>query len=224
MDLLKPQELMFPISRRQRYDSDGRIPPSLTAATYAVAADGTVVTPDLPYAWVNFFIEAANFYHAHLMQQPTVTGQKGRLLVSLVFPTPPRTQKNSQMIGIKDRKGTCTKCGQIIGTRFIMQSAANKEQLKDIKKCGKTVFRQTPVLKLPLTRSLCVTAIYYMDARRLVDLNNLISATDDILKSIGVIADDKCSIVTRHDGSYVDYDKANPRTEVFIYEWVQAPT
>ena len=58
--------------------------------------------------------------------------------------------------------------------------------------------------------------VYYMPTRHKVDLANLLSATCDILVHYGVIADDNANIVASHDGSRVDYDKANPRVEVTI--------
>lgn len=60
--------------------------------------------------------------------------------------------------------------------------------------------------------------IYYMATRRKVDLANLIEATCDILVKAGVLEDDNCRIVAAHDGSRVDYDKANPRAEIWIEE------
>lgn len=61
-------------------------------------------------------------------------------------------------------------------------------------------------------------AVYYMPTRRRVDLVNLIEATCDILVVAGVLEDDNCQIVSSHDGSSVQYDKDNPRTEITITE------
>lgn len=63
-----------------------------------------------------------------------------------------------------------------------------------------------------------IKAVYYMPTRRRVDLTNLHEALHDILVHYNVLADDNCNIVHSTDGSYVDYDKHNPRTEVFITE------
>lgn len=62
-----------------------------------------------------------------------------------------------------------------------------------------------------------VKAVFYMPTRRRVDLVNLQEALLDILVKYGILADDNCKIVFSMDGSYVDYDKYNPRTEVEIY-------
>lgn len=56
-----------------------------------------------------------------------------------------------------------------------------------------------------------------MPTRRRVDLVNLEQALLDILVKYNVIEDDNSKIVFSMDGSYVDYDKENPRTEVFIW-------
>lgn len=62
-----------------------------------------------------------------------------------------------------------------------------------------------------------VKAVYYMKTRRRVDLINLHEALHDILVKYRVLADDDSKIVYSTDGSYVDYDKENPRTEVTIW-------
>lgn len=68
----------------------------------------------------------------------------------------------------------------------------------------------------PLTGPLEVRCLYYMPTRRRVDLVNLLEATDDILVKYRIIEDDHCGIVASHDGSRVLYDKAHPRTEIYI--------
>ena len=63
-----------------------------------------------------------------------------------------------------------------------------------------------------------VRCVYYMKTHRRVDLANLIEATTDILVKARVLEDDNCRIVAAHDGSRVDYDKQNPRAEIWIEE------
>lgn len=63
-----------------------------------------------------------------------------------------------------------------------------------------------------------VKAVFYMPTRRRVDLVNLEQALLDILVKYNVLADDNSNIVRSMDGSYVDYDKEKPRTEVFIWQ------
>ena len=69
---------------------------------------------------------------------------------------------------------------------------------------------------LAIAEPVNIRAIYFMPARRKVDITNLESALMDVLVKYGVIADDNCRIVVSTDGSRVMYDKENPRTEVTI--------
>lgn len=63
-----------------------------------------------------------------------------------------------------------------------------------------------------------VKAVFYMKTRRRVDLTNLCEALHDVMCECGCIDDDNCRIIVSMDGSRVDYDKENPRTEVEITE------
>lgn len=63
-----------------------------------------------------------------------------------------------------------------------------------------------------------VKAVFYMPTKRRVDLVNLQEALLDVLVKYGVLEDDNSKIVYSMDGSYVDYSKERPRTEVYISE------
>lgn len=69
-----------------------------------------------------------------------------------------------------------------------------------------------------IDRFVNIRAVFYMPTHRRVDLVNLLQALCDILVKYSVIEDDNFNIVAGFDGSRVDYDKENPRTEVWIYE------
>ena len=63
-----------------------------------------------------------------------------------------------------------------------------------------------------------IKATYYRDSKRRVDITNLESALMDVLVKAGVLNDD-CAIppiVVSTDGSRVEVDKINPRTEIVI--------
>lgn len=62
-----------------------------------------------------------------------------------------------------------------------------------------------------------VKAVFYMPTKRRVDLVNLQEALLDVLVKENILADDNSNIVFAMDGSYVDYDKDHPRTEVYIW-------
>lgn len=115
-----------------------------------------------------------------------------------IIPLPPVTKKNNQKICIN--KAT--------GKRFISQGDRYKEFEKN---CG--YFLQSDK---PIDYPVNVKCVYYMQTRRRVDLTNLMAATHDILVKYGILADDNFKIIVSVDGSRVDYDKVNPRTEITI--------
>lgn len=112
----------------------------------------------------------------------------------------PRTKKNSARI-LNGRSGR----------RYIAPSKAFEDYQE---KC----LWQIKSPQKPISARVNVRCIYYMQTRRRVDLANLIEATTDILVKAGVLADDNSQIVAAHDGSRVDYDKADPRAEIWIEE------
>ena len=113
------------------------------------------------------------------------------------IPICPRTKKNhSQVITVNGRPR-------------VIPSKQYSQYEKD---CGFYIKCKNLMIDYPVN----VKCVYYMDTRRKVDLLNLLGATMDILVHYGVIADDNCKIVVGHDGSRVDYDKTNPRTEIEI--------
>lgn len=67
-----------------------------------------------------------------------------------------------------------------------------------------------------ITEPVNIKAVFYMPTRRRVDLVNLQEALLDVLVKYEVLEDDNSKIVYSMDGSYVDYDKEFPRTEVEI--------
>jgi Holliday junction resolvase RusA-like endonuclease len=69
-----------------------------------------------------------------------------------------------------------------------------------------------------IDRPVNIRAVFYMPTHRRVDLVNLLQALCDILVKYSVLEDDNFNIVAGFDGSRVDYDKENSRTEVWIYE------
>ena len=93
---------------------------------------------------------------------------------------------------------------------FIIPSEAFKQYERD---AGYFVNRYS---RMKINEPVNVECRFYMKTRRLCDLTNLLEAIDDILVNAGVLVDDNYSIIAGHDGSRVFYDKANPRTEIFI--------
>ena len=119
----------------------------------------------------------------------------------------PVTKKNSQQILINRKTGR----------PFISPSAKYKEYQKA---AVKSILLQSIRFKtdfdIPIDVPVNVSCTYYMGTKRKVDLCNLIEATLDILVDAGILLDDNCTIVARHDLSEVRYDKVNPRVEIAI--------
>lgn len=119
----------------------------------------------------------------------------------LTIPGPPVTKKNSQRI-VRLGNGTPS-----------IRPSAKFEAYQEA--AGYFIPAR---LRRRLDRPCNVKCLYYMPARRRVDLVNLLEATCDILVHYGVLADDNSRIVQSHDGSRVLYDKARPRVEIEIRE------
>ena len=110
----------------------------------------------------------------------------------------PRTKKNSQRLV------------NVNGRSIPLPSKAYKDY-------EKAALAQIPNAFRLHIESLCnVKCIYYMPARRAVDLNNLLEGTTDMLVRAGVLEDDNSRIVGGHDGSRVRHDKNRPRVEITI--------
>ena len=112
----------------------------------------------------------------------------------------PRTKKNSARI-LRTRSGA----------PFVAPSKAYGDYETDC-------LRQIKKPRSPISACVNVRCVYYMPTRRRVDLVNLLEATCDILVKAGVLEDDHCRIVAGHDGSRVEYDKQNPRVEIWFEE------
>lgn len=114
----------------------------------------------------------------------------------------PITKKNSQrIIKVKLKNGKCF--------HKIMPSKAFEKYEKECKP-------HMPKVNEPISVPVNLKCIYYMKAKRAVDLLNLLEGTADILVDYGILADDNRDIVYSTDGSKVLYDKENPRVEVGI--------
>jgi len=121
------------------------------------------------------------------------------ILTQFSIPLPPRTKKNSP---------------QIITVNGKPKVIPSKQYLQYEKDAGYFVPCKHKMIAVPVN----IKCVYFMDTHRKVDLINLLGATMDVFVKYGVIADDNSKIAFLHDGSFVDYDKENPRTEITITE------
>lgn len=137
------------------------------------------------------------------------------LLAKYVIPLDPRTKKNHQMIAGSGRR--CPVCGKR-EKQFVRQGKAHSEY---------TFFAQNflfPKPQQPINTPVTVCYKFYMQTRRKVDGLNLQAAADDLLVEAGILADDNSTVIVSHDGTRVLYDKENPRTEIYIYEYEEEKT
>lgn len=117
------------------------------------------------------------------------------MVININIPIEPKTKKNSQRI---------VRVGKFFR---ILPSEAYMEYEK---KC------RNFIPELHIDEKVNIKAVYYMKTRRRVDLCNLHEALCDVLVKYGCIEDDNANIVASMDGSYVAYDKENPRTVIVI--------
>ena len=121
-------------------------------------------------------------------------------VIRFTIDTIPRSKKNSQKIVMNKKTGR----------PFIMYSDAYK------------AYRKAALMLIPaearqhIEYAVNVKALFFMETRRRVDLNNLTEALCDVLVEAGVVGDDNSNIVAGMDGSRVLYDREHPRTEVTI--------
>lgn len=116
--------------------------------------------------------------------------------IKFTIPLEPKTKKNSQRIIVAH------------GRPMIIPSEAYKTYEKACKP-------YVPML-LSINEPVNVKATYYRKTKRRVDLTNLHEALHDMLVSYQVLVDDSFEIIRSTDGSTVEIDRENPRTEVEI--------
>lgn len=120
-------------------------------------------------------------------------------MLKITIALQPITKKNSQRI-LKNKR---------TGVPFISQS----EKYKAFEAAA-GYYIDPP--ETPIDYPVNVECVYYRKDRRRVDLVNLQEATLDILVRCGVLKDDNFNIVASMDGSRVEVDRENPRTEIVI--------
>lgn len=127
-----------------------------------------------------------------------------------IIPLDPRSKKNSHRIAGRGKR--CPLCG-----KFLNQFVRN-----DTVATQYAVFAApylSPRPEKPIDRPVhLVYKLYTATWHRKDDLN-LYEALDDILVREGVLKDDDRKIIRSRDGSRVLYDRENPRSEIYIYEY-----
>ncbi len=127
-------------------------------------------------------------------------------MIQFTIPLAPISKKNSQRImyrWLRDKKNGRQKRAPYI---------APSEAFENYQQSALWFVPKGKLINTPVN----VKCLFYMPDRRKVDLTNLLEAVDDIMVTAGLLADDNYTVVESHDGSRVLYDKARPRTEVYI--------
>lgn len=122
--------------------------------------------------------------------------------IRIEIPGCPVTKKNHQRI-LKNHR---------TGRRFIAPS----EQYTEYEEYAGWL-----IPKLGIEKKVNVRVLYYLNAKKKVDLVNLLECTCDILVKYGAIKDDSSAYIGSHDGSRVLFDKDRPRAEIYIEPFVE---
>ena len=122
--------------------------------------------------------------------------------IRFTLPIRPVTKKNSGRIIMRGKYPILLPSEQYV--QFEKESLPFFNQVKN----------QIGVIHYPVN----VKCVFYTDARRKVDLCNLLNAVDDAMVASGLVIDDNRDIVAAHDGSRVYCDRLNPRIEITIEE------
>ena len=123
-------------------------------------------------------------------------------MIKFTLPVIPRSKKNSGQIVMRGKYPVLLPSKQYL--QFEKDSLPYFYRVK----------QEVGVVNYPVN----IQCIFYMDARRKVDLSNLLNAVDDAMVKSGLILDDNRDIIAGHDGSRVYHDNINPRIELEIKE------
>ena len=119
------------------------------------------------------------------------------MVIKFTVPIAPITKKNSQRIVIRG------------GKPCILPSEKYKEY-------ESLALWYIPKRGTPIDFPVNVKCTFYMPTHRPCDLTNHLESIDDVMVKAGLLKDDNYKILASHDGSRVEVDKNNPRTEVEI--------
>lgn len=125
--------------------------------------------------------------------------------ISFTIPVPPRTKKNHSRI-------------VRTGRRFRMLPSEAYERYET--EAMAWIAENRPELtRMRLSVPVRVSAVFYVDAARRVDINGLNQGLHDMMVKAGILADDSAinpQVIVSTDGTGVMVDRKNPRTAVTI--------
>lgn len=109
------------------------------------------------------------------------------------------------------------------GVRCPMCGKYRKQFIRNADKTTEFAFKAACYLKpkpaSPIDQPIRLVYRLFTETRHRKDDLNLYEALDDILVKEGILKDDDRKIIRSRDGSRVLYDKADPRAEIYIYEY-----
>ena len=200
---------IFPINKIAHYVNDGLKP--VLDGYYLIDCNGRMLTSVLPVTIIEDIQEGLilkqNQDHAPI----TNDGKQGMLLAHIIIPLNPPSKKNSMQF-VKTKHGFTVP----------IPNALYLKCVKDIEKLGATIFQfKRDRVGLPIDYPVRIVCHYYRDSHRVIDGTNLESALADILVHQKIISNDDSKILHNTDGRRVFFDKDNPRTECWIYRWIE---
>ena len=131
-------------------------------------------------------------------------------LAHYTIPIAPKTKKNSHRIaGCGPR---CPVCG-----KYKKQFIRNGDKTTEYSFLSAKYLQPKP--RKPIEGPVHLIYRLYTGTWHRKDDLNLYEALDDILVKEGILKDDDRKTIRSRDGSRILYDKDNPRTEIYIYEY-----
>lgn len=132
------------------------------------------------------------------------------LIASYVIPLDPRTKKNSHRIAGCGAR--CPVCGKY-KKQFVRNGSATTGYAFEAARF------LNPKPPKPITGPVHLVYRLFTGTWHRKDDLNLYEALDDILVHEGILRDDDRKTIRCRDGSRVLYDKQNPRSEIYIYDY-----
>ena len=133
-------------------------------------------------------------------QRPTLesgTDPEGRVYYRFTLPGAPKTKKTSNRVLRMGKRNMV-----LPSKAWIEWRDACQEHVDD-----------HPELKLELARPVNMAARFYREALR-GDLSGYVSGVCDVLQEIGAVVND--AHITQFDGTRLEIDRTNPRTEILL--------
>ncbi len=135
--------------------------------------------------------------------------------IHISIPVAPVTKKNHNRIVTYGQ--TCPYCKKKPFSK-VLPSDAYKEYSETLMSFLPFVAKK---LGQPIDYKVNIKCVFYRGSRRKSDLVGYLQSIQDILVEAKILLDDNSDIVVSTDGSRVEYDKYEPRTEIVITKIIE---